>query len=246
MPAPPVEHRVVRCDGHAAREGLDRFAELARARLRDAELNESLDVLRIRLRALPARERPVRCRPAIDTRRRPATDTAPTAPNVGPPVVAAKCDCAKFTSRADSSNMSCTLRWCRARTCRCSRSNLTWVARWTLQSLGETRRRESRSLAHQTTNTPISAAPRPPPIAAPTVASAPAYASAAVDATYVTTTAHAIVSHNAARCRTISVAAAARPKTPYRNTPSVTERWNGVCAYGQLAHAVIETRSRPC
>ena len=47
MPAPPVEHRVVRRDGHRAGERLDGLAELPRARLRDAQRDELVDVLRI-------------------------------------------------------------------------------------------------------------------------------------------------------------------------------------------------------
>ncbi len=73
MPAPPVEHRVVRRDGQPARERLDRLAELPRARLRDTEIDEALHVLRIgRERRLGTRDRSgVDLRPILDARGRP-------------------------------------------------------------------------------------------------------------------------------------------------------------------------------
>jgi hypothetical protein len=47
VPAPAIEHRVGLRDREPAGEGLDRFPELASARLRDTEVDDALNVLRV-------------------------------------------------------------------------------------------------------------------------------------------------------------------------------------------------------
>ena len=47
MAAPAVEHRLIRREGESPREGGDGLAELARARLRDAEIDDASDVARV-------------------------------------------------------------------------------------------------------------------------------------------------------------------------------------------------------
>ena len=76
MTTPAVEHRIVRRDRETAGERLDRLAKLASAGLRDAELDESLDVAWISgQRPLRASDRAgIGLRPVLHTRRRLVLD----------------------------------------------------------------------------------------------------------------------------------------------------------------------------
>ena len=47
MAAPPIEQRIVWCDGESAGEGCDGFAELSCAGLCDAQRDDALHVLRV-------------------------------------------------------------------------------------------------------------------------------------------------------------------------------------------------------